>query len=260
MEEIQAGKNPVLKIEELFKSYGGLEVLSDVRLEIQPHELHALIGSNGAGKTTLFDIICGFIKPSRGRIQFLGREITALPPYRHAHLGIGRTFQITTLFRAISVLDNLRLTLEALSETKVPFLKSGRFSEKNLEPLKDLLSTWGLWETRNVPVAALPYGVQRQLEIIMALIQKPKLLMLDEPMAGLEAGSRASMMHLIKESAKETTIFFIEHDMTVALQLADRVTMLHQGRIVTQGSVEEVQNNKEVQRIYFGYEDNPHGA
>jgi branched-chain amino acid transport system ATP-binding protein len=260
MEQIQAGENPVLRVENLFKSYGGLEVLSDVHLEIQPHELHALIGSNGAGKTTLFDIICGFIKPSRGRIQFLGREITSLPPYRHAHVGIGRTFQITTLFRAITVLDNLRLTLEALPATRVPFFKSGRFTEKNLEPMKELLNTWGLWETRNVPVAALPYGVQRQLEIIMALLQKPKLLMLDEPMAGLEAGNRASMMRLIKESAKDTTIFFIEHDMSVALQLAERVTMLHQGKILAQGSVDQVQNNREVQRIYFGYEDNPQRA
>jgi branched-chain amino acid transport system ATP-binding protein len=256
MAQIQVEKIPVLKITDLFKSYGGLEVLAGIQLEITSHELHALIGSNGAGKTTLFDIICGFIKPSRGSIQFQGQEITSLPAFKHAHLGIGRTFQITTLFRSISVLDNLRLTLEALPTTRVPFLKSARFSEKNLEPMRGLLNTWGLWETRHIPVAALPYGVQRQLEIIMALLQKPKLLMLDEPMAGLEAGNRASMMRLIKESSKETTIFFIEHDMNVALQLADRVTMLHQGRTVVQGTPDQVQNNREVQRIYFGFEEN----
>ncbi len=254
MVQIETEETPVLKITGLSKSYGGLEVLAGIDLAIYPRELHALIGSNGAGKTTLFDIICGFIKPSRGTIRFLGQEITSLPPYGHAHLGIGRTFQITTLFRSISVLDNLRLTLEALPATRVPFLKSGRFSEKNLEPMRELLKAWGLWETRKTPVAALPYGVQRQLEIIMALLQKPKLLMLDEPMAGLETGSRTSMMHLIKESSKETTIFFIEHDMTVALQLADRVTVLHQGRIVSQGSPQEIQNDREVQRIYFGFE------
>lgn len=121
--------------------------------------------------------------------------------------------------------------------------------------MKGLLSAWGLWETRNIPVAALPYGVQRQLEIIMALLQKPRLLMFDEPMAGLEGGSRESMMRLIKESRKKTTIFFIEHDMSVALQLAERVTVLHQGKIVAQGSPVQVQNHREVQRIYFGYED-----
>ncbi len=255
MAQIQSENTPVLKITGLFKNYGGLEVLADIHLEIQRSELHALIGSNGAGKTTLFDVICGFIHASRGSIQFLGEEITSLPPFKHAHLGIGRTFQITTLFRSITVLDNLRLTLEALPATRVPFLKSNRFSEKNLEPIKDLLKTWGLWETRKFPVAALPYGVQRQLEIIMALLQKPRLLMLDEPMAGLEAGSRESMMGLIKESSKETTIFFIEHDMNVALQLADHVTVLHQGKIVAQGSPAQVQNNREVQRIYFGYGD-----
>jgi branched-chain amino acid transport system ATP-binding protein len=256
MAQIQVKKTPVLRITDLFKSYGGLEVLAGIHLEIRSSELHALIGPNGAGKTTLFDIICGFIQPSRGSIQFLGQEITSLPAFKHAHLGIGRTFQITTLFRSISVLDNLRLTLEALPETRVPFLRSVRFSEKNLEPMMELLNTWGLWETRNLPVAALPYGIQRQLEIIMAFMQKPKLLMLDEPMAGLEAGNRISMMRLIKESSKETTIFFIEHDMTVALQLADRVTVLHQGKIVAQGSPEQVQNTREVQRIYFGFEEN----
>jgi len=255
MAQIQPKDTPVLIITNLFKHYGGFEVLADIRLEILCGELHALIGSNGAGKTTLFDIICGFIKPSRGSIQFLGKEITSLSPFRHAHLGIGRTFQITTLFRSITVLDNLRLTLEALPATRLPFLKSNRFSDRNLEPIKDLLNTWGLWETRNIPVAALPYGVQRQLEIIMALLQKPRLLMLDEPMAGLEAGNRESMTHLIKESGKETTIFFIEHDMNVALQLADRVTVLHQGRIVAQGSPDRVQSDREVQRIYFGYDD-----
>jgi len=245
---------PVLEIRNLCKSYGGLEVLAGVHLEIREGELHALIGSNGAGKTTLFDTICGFIKPSRGSIRFLGQEITSLPAFKRAPLGIGRTFQITTLFRSISVLDNLRLTLESLPATRLPFLKSARFSEKNVTPMKDLLDTWGLWETRNTPVAALPYGIQRQLEIIMALLQRPKLLMLDEPMAGLEAGNRASMMQLIRESRKETTILFIEHDMSMALQLAERVTVLHQGKIVAQGSPEQVQNNKEVQRIYFGYD------
>ncbi len=246
---------PVLKITDLYKSYGGLEVLAGVHLEIQEGELHALIGSNGAGKTTLFDTVCGFIKPSRGSIRFLGQEITSLPAFKRAPLGIGRTFQITTLFRSISVLDNLRLTLESLPATRLPFLKSAGFSEKDVAPMKDLLHTWGLWETRNTPVAALPYGVQRQLEIIMALLQRPKLLMLDEPMAGLEAGNRTSMMELIRESGKETTIFFIEHDMSVALQLADHVTVLHQGKIVVQGSPEQVQNNREVQRIYFGYDE-----
>lgn len=255
MAQPQPENAPVLKITDLFKNYGGLEVLADIYLEIHGGQLHALIGSNGAGKTTLFDIICGFIHASRGSIQFLGKEIASLPPFRHAHLGIGRTFQITTLFRSITVLDNLRLTLEALPATRVPFLKSNRFSEKNLEPVKDLLNAWGLWETRRFPVAALPYGVQRQLEIIMALLQKPKLLMLDEPMAGLEAGSRESMMRLIKESSNETTIFFIEHDMNVALQLADHVTLLHQGKIVVQGSPEQIQSNREAQRIYFGYDD-----
>jgi len=255
MVQVQDEKVPVLKITDLSKNYGGLQVLGGIDLEIRHGELHALIGSNGAGKTTLFDIICGFTKPSRGTIQFMDRNITSLPAFKYARLGIGRTFQITTLFRSITVMDNLRLSMEALAATRLPFLKSGRFSERNLEPMVGLLDALGLWETRNLPVAALPYGIQRQLEIVMALVQKPRLLLLDEPMAGLEAANRASMMNLIKESGRETTILFIEHDMDVALQLADRVTVLHQGKRIAQGSSEEVQNNKEVQRIYFGFEE-----
>lgn len=188
----------------------------------------------------------------------MGREITILPASERAHCGIARTFQITTLFRSISVLENLRLTMEALPATRMPFLKSARFSEKNLEPMKTLLETWGLWETRYVPVAALPYGIQRQLEIVMALIQRPKLLLLDEPMAGLEAGNRASMSRMIKESSKETTVLFIEHDMTVALELADRVTALHLGEVIAEGTPEEIQATEEVQRIYFGMEQKSH--
>ena len=253
MAQVRDEDVPVLKITGLSKNYGGLQVLADIHVEIRTGELHALIGSNGAGKTTLFDIVCGFIRPSRGNIEFMGRDITSLPAFKYAHLGIGRTFQITTLFRTLTVLDNLRLSLEALPATRLPFMKSGAFSERNIEPIMGLLKPWGLWETRNVPVAALPYGVQRELEIVMALIQKPRLLLLDEPMAGLEAGNRASMTNLIKESSRETTIFFIEHDMSVALQLADRVTVLHQGKRIAQGNSEEVQNNKEVQSIYFGF-------
>jgi len=244
---------PVLKITGLSKNYGGLQVLADIDLEIRSGELHALIGSNGAGKTTLFDIVCGLTRPSRGSIQFMGREITSLPAFTYAHLGIGRTFQITTLFRTLTVLDNLRLSLEALPATRLPFITSGAFSEKNLEPVMELLEPWDLWEARNVPVAALPYGVQRELEIVMALVQKPRLLLLDEPMAGLEAGSRESMTNLIRESSRGTTIFFIEHDMGVALQLAERVTVLHQGRRIAQGSPGEVEKDEEVQRIYFGF-------
>lgn len=257
MEQIQDTKVAVLQVAGLSKNYGGLQVLTDIDLEIGKRELHALIGSNGAGKTTLFDIICGFTKPSRGSIRFIGQDITSLPAYKYARLGIGRTFQITTLFRSITVLDNLRLSLEALPATRLPFMKSGSFSEQHLRPMFELLNTLGLWETLNTPVAALPYGAQRQLEIVMALLQKPKLLLLDEPMAGLEAASRASMMSLIKESSKETTILFIEHDMDVALQLADRVTVLHQGRRIAEGNPQDVQNNKEVQRIYFGFAETP---
>ncbi|MBP1731009.1 MAG: amino acid/amide transporter ATP-binding protein 1, family [Deltaproteobacteria bacterium] len=255
MVQVQDEKVPVLQVAGLSKNYGGLQVLTDIELDIGKGELHALIGSNGAGKTTLFDIICGFTKPSRGSIRFMGEDITSLPAFKYARLGIGRTFQITTLFRSITVMDNLRLSLEALPATRLSFLKSGSFSEENVKPMFQLLNALGLWETRNTPVAALPYGVQRQLEIVMALLQKPRLLLLDEPMAGLEAANRASMMELIKESSKETTILFIEHDMDVALQLADRVTVLHQGKRIAQGSSEEVQNNKEVQRIYFGFEE-----
>ena len=250
-------RTPVLKVTDLYKSYGGVHVLVGLDLEIHDGELHALIGPNGAGKTTLFNVISGFIKASKGSIQFKGQEITRLPAFKRAHMGIGRTFQITTLFQSLSVLENLRLTLEALPQSRLPFMKSSRFSENNLEHLSEMLRTWGLWEERKMPVVALPYGIQRQLEIVMAILHDPKLLLLDEPMAGLEAGNRAAMTKMIKALSEKMTILIIEHDMDVALLLADRVTILHHGEIITQGSPEEIQNNTEVQRIYFGFEGGP---
>jgi branched-chain amino acid transport system ATP-binding protein len=252
-----AQKTPVLRVTDLYKSFGGVHVLVGLELEIHDGELHALIGPNGAGKTTLFNVISGFIKASKGSIRFKGQEITTLPAFKRAHLGIGRTFQITTLFQSLSVLENLRLTLEALPQTRLPFVKSSRFSETHLERFREMLSTWGLWESRNMPVVALPYGIQRQLEIVMAILHEPTLLLLDEPMAGLEAGSRAAMTTMIKALSDRMTILIIEHDMDVALRLADRVTILHHGEIITQGSPDEIQNNSEVQRIYFGFEGGP---
>lgn len=248
---------PVLKVTDLYKSFGGVHVLVGLNLEIHDGELHALIGPNGAGKTTLFNVVSGFIRATRGSIQFKGQDITTLPAFKRAHMGIGRTFQITTLFQSLSVLENLRLTLEALPESRLPFLRSSRFSDAHLEPFEEMLRTWGLWEERGMPVAALPYGIQRQLEIVMAILHEPSLLLLDEPMAGLEAGNRAAMTKMIRALSERMTILIIEHDMDVALQLADRVTILHHGEIITQGSPEDIQNNSEVQRIYFGFEGGP---
>ena len=245
---------PVLKITGLSKNYGGLQVLADIHVEIRTGELHALIGSNGAGKTTLFDIVCGFIRPSRGSIKFMGREITSLPAFKYAHLGIGRTFQITTLFRTLTVLDNLRLSLEALPATRLPFMKSGAFSERNIEPVIELLKPWGLWETRNVPVAALPYGVQRQLEIVMALIQKPRLLLLDEPTAGMGDEETRQITALVRRlhRDKNCTIVLIEHDMRVVFHLADRITVLDQGMLLAEGDPQQIAANDAVQAAYLG--------
>lgn len=197
----------------------------------------------------------GFLKPTAGRIHFLGRDITRLPAHRRAHLGICRTFQITTLFRSLSVADNLRLSLEALPHRRRPFLRSAMPAEELLAPHRDFLEEWGLWQLRKVPVAALPYGTQRQLEVVMALLQGPRVLLLDEPMAGCDARAREQMAGLIRRLKGSLAILLVEHDMDFALRLSDELTVLHKGRVIAHGTPEQLRADEQVQRIYFGGEE-----
>lgn len=246
---------PSLTLTGLTKRFGSLTALRNVNLEVLQGERRAIIGANGAGKTTLFNLIGGQLRPSAGRVFFCGKDITRLRPYQRAHLGLSRTYQITNLFPSISVLYNVVLGVEALEKSRfvpcIPITSYRRFYDQ----AEELLERLGLSEKRNEPVGRLPYGEQRLIELALALAGRPKLLLLDEPTSGLPAGESKELARVVMGLDPETTIIMVEHDMSVAFSVAQRVTVLHMGEILAEGTTDEIKNNAEVQRIYLGEED-----
>jgi len=241
-----------LRTEGLRKHYGGLRAVDGVDLEVLEGERRAIIGPNGAGKTTLFHLLSGEVPASGGRIVLFGRDVTRLPPYRRTALGIGRTYQVTNLFPRLSVLENALLATFGLRPQKYdPFRPALRHREV-LDEARALLEAFGLWDKRDWPIGSLSYGEQRQLEIVLALAGRPRLLLLDEPTAGLSPAETQAVTQLIRGLDSRITVLLIEHDMDVAFQVAQRITVLHFGRVLAEGTVEEVRANPEVQAIYLG--------
>ena len=241
-----------LRTEQLRKHYGGLRAVDGVDLEVREGERRAIIGPNGAGKTTLFHLLSGEVPATGGRILLFGRDVTRLPSYRRAALGVGRTYQVTNLFPRLSVLENALLATLGLRREKYdPFSSLAKHREP-LEDARRLLEEFGLWEKRDWPIGSLSYGEQRQLEIILALAGRPRLLLLDEPTAGLSPAETQAVTQLIRGLDSRITVLLIEHDMDVAFQVAQRITVLHFGRVLAEGTVEEVRANPEVQAIYLG--------
>jgi branched-chain amino acid transport system ATP-binding protein len=241
-----------LRTEQLRKHYGGLRAVDGVDLEVREGERRAIIGPNGAGKTTLFHLLSGEVPASGGRILLFGRDVTRLPSFRRAALGVGRTYQVTNLFPRLSVLENTLLATLGLRREKYdPFSPLAKHREP-MEDARRLLEEFGLWEKRDWPIGSLSYGEQRQLEIILALAGRPRLLLLDEPTAGLSPAETQAVTQLIRGLDSRITVLLIEHDMDVAFQVAQRITVLHFGRVLAEGTVEEVRANPEVQAIYLG--------
>jgi len=241
-----------LRTEQLRKHYGGLRAVDGVDLEVREGERRAVIGPNGAGKTTLFHLLSGEVPASGGRILLFGRDVTRLPSFRRAALGVGRTYQVTNLFPRLSVLENTLLATLGLRREKYdPFSPLAKHREP-MEDARRLLEEFGLWEKRDWPISSLSYGEQRQLEIILALAGRPRLLLLDEPTAGLSPAETQAVTQLIRGLDSRITVLLIEHDMDVAFQVAQRITVLHFGRVLAEGTVEEVRANPEVQAIYLG--------
>jgi branched-chain amino acid transport system ATP-binding protein len=245
-------KESCLRIEGLSKNFEGLLAVEDVSLEIHSGERRAVIGPNGAGKTTLFNLVAGNLFPTGGRVFLLGEDITRLPCHRRAHKGIARTYQITNLFFNLSVIDNLVLAAQALESTKFslfrPITSYRHLYEKGLE----LLSWIGMETTRDELVKNLSYGVQRQIEILLALTRDPRLLLLDEPTAGLSPAESAIMVDVLKRLPSHITFLIIEHDMDVAFELAEFITVLHHGKVIADGSIDAIKGNRIVQEIYLG--------
>jgi branched-chain amino acid transport system ATP-binding protein len=241
-----------LVIDRLSKNFGGLQALHDLSLEIQAGERRVILGPNGAGKTTLFNLIGGQLSPSAGRIFLFGQEVTHLPPFRRAALGLARTFQITTLFPNLTVLENMLLAVQSLDAIRFVLYRPLASYQHILSKAQNLLEQWNLWEKRHAPVRQLSYGEQRQIEILLALAHMPKVLLLDEPTAGLSVAETQQVVTMIQELDPSITVLLIEHDMAVAFQVAQHITVLHQGRLLANGAPLVIRQDPTVAEIYLG--------
>jgi len=241
-----------LVIDGLSKSFGGLRALDDLSLEIEPGERRAIIGPNGAGKTTLFHLVGGQLSPSSGRIFLFDREVTNLPPFRRAALGLARTFQISTLFVNLTVMDNMLLAVQALDSIRFVLYRPLTGYRNIVSHARGVLEQWNLWEKRRTLVRQLSYGEQRQLELLLAVALTPRVLLLDEPTAGLSAAETRQVVAMIRHLDPSITVLLIEHDMDVAFQVAQRITVLHQGRLLADGAPEAIRKDPAVNEIYLG--------
>ena len=240
-------------IDSLAKVFGGLRAVDGVSLEVALGERRALIGPNGAGKTTLFHCVTGTMQPSSGSVRLFGNDITYLPEHQRTKLGMGRTFQITNVFTDLSLAENLALAIVGTDQRKWVWNRPLSAFPAVREQALAGLEAVGLMERADDPVKLLSYGERRQLELALALNTHPKVLFLDEPCAGLSPSERQRIFKMIRALPREITLVMIEHDMDVALGLADRVTVMNRGRVMAEGTPDEVQSNPEVRDVYFGH-------
>jgi branched-chain amino acid transport system ATP-binding protein len=249
----------LLQVKNLSKRFGGIVATDALNIAIPEGELHAVIGPNGAGKTTLIAQLSGQLTPDSGRIQFAGSDITALPMPGRSALGLARSFQITSLFLDLSVLDNVALAVQAHAGHSFHFWRNARREPELRDPARAALARVGLKVRENLPASALSHGEHRQLELAMALASNPRMLLLDEPMAGLGPEESARMVAMLRELKKELTILLVEHDMEAVFALADRITVLVYGRVIASGNPEEIRGNAQVRDAYLGEQEAVHG-
>ena len=245
---------PPLQLQSLRKSYGALDVTDDVSLDIAAGELHAIIGPNGAGKTTLIHQISGMAKPDSGRILFHGQDVTNLPMHARARLGLVRSFQITSILPRFSALENVSLAVQARSGSSFRFFGNAAAERPLNEAAMALLHRFGLAGRAATPAGQMSHGEKRQLELAIALAAQPKLLLLDEPLAGTSHDESRHLIATLQQLRRELPIVLIEHDMDAVFALADRVSVLVYGRIIASGSPQSVRDNPEVRAAYLGEE------
>jgi branched-chain amino acid transport system ATP-binding protein len=241
-----------LAVRNLDKSFGGLRVTSNVSLEVEPGERRLIIGPNGAGKTTLFNLITGELRPDGGRVTLFDRDITRVPSRRRFHLGMARTYQIITLFPGETLLRNVTLALLGLSRLRWNPLVPLVGQRSLIARARETLARVGLEDRAERPLRETAYGERRRVEIAMALAQNPRVLLLDEPFAGLSVEERRDVLRLVTGIPREVTIVMIEHDMDVALDFAERITVLHFGEVVVEGTRREVVDHPRTREIYLG--------
>lgn len=242
-----------LEVADLNKSFGGLRVTNGVNLAVEPGERRLIIGPNGAGKTTLFNLITGEIPSDAGLVSLFGQDITRVPSRRRAHLGLTRTYQIITLFPRDTILRNVTLALLGLSPLRWnPLINLDRQAHL-VDEAKAALERVGLTHIANRPLAQTSYGERRRVEIAMALAQNPKVLLLDEPFAGLSIDERQDIQRLLLSVPRDVTMVMIEHNMDVALDFADRITLLHFGEVIVEGTRAEVVGDPRTREVYLGH-------
>ena len=250
---------PIIKVEGLIKHFGGVYAVDSVDFDIMPGELHAVIGPNGAGKTTFVAQLSGLLKPDAGKITFDGRDVTTMSAPERSHLGLARSFQITSIFRNFSALENVALSIQAHSGHSFRFWRPAMSDPELIEPARKFLDEIGLGQRADVTAGNLAHGEQRQLEIAMALATGPKLMLLDEPTAGMGPEDSDRIRNFLANLKGTYSMLLIEHDMDTVFSLADRITVLVYGKAIATGTPEEIRNNDKVRSAYLG-EDEAIGA
>jgi branched-chain amino acid transport system ATP-binding protein len=245
----------VLRVENLNKEFGGIHAVRNITFRIDAGEHLAIIGPNGAGKTTLFNLLTGQLTPSSGKVFLYGRDITHLPAYQRTHLGMARSFQVTSLFLNLTVEENALLSLNALQSSRYQVFKPVASYKSLYNKAEELLSSMDLWPKRNEPVHSISYGEQRKLEIAMSLASNPKLLLLDEPSCGLTTTESADITSRIRNLGTDITVLLVAHDMDLVYGVAQRIIVLHYGEIILQGTCDEIRRSDKVKEIYMGAEE-----
>jgi branched-chain amino acid transport system ATP-binding protein len=246
------GGCPALELRGLSKSFGGLAAVRGVTLTVMPGQRKAIIGPNGAGKTTLFNLITGILPSSSGQVMLFGRDVTKWPSHRRTALGMARTFQVTSLFPRLTVLDNVLLAIEGLRPSKFVMWRFLSSYRDVYEKAHGLLERAGFLDRKDAEVRYLSHGEQRQLEIVLGLASDPKILLLDEPAAGLSSGESSEMIRFLAQLDRSLAILLIEHDMDVVFDVAEHISVLHFGEVLEAGPAEQIRRSEKVQQIYLG--------
>jgi len=247
-----SGREPVLELRALSKSFGGLRAVRDVTLKIMPGDRKAIIGPNGAGKTTLFNLITGIFPATSGQVVLFGQDVTRWLSHRRTALGMARTFQITSLFPKLTVLDNVLLAIQGLRRSKFVMWRFLSSYRDFYDRAHGLLERARFLDRKDTEVRYLSHGEQRQLEIILGLASDPKILLLDEPAAGLSSGESSEMIRFLAHLDRNLAILLIEHDMDVVFDVAEHISVLHFGEILEAGAAEQIRRSEKVQQVYLG--------
>lgn len=244
----------ILEAQHLRKAFGGLVAVDDVSIQIKKQTMHAIIGPNGAGKTTLFNLLSGTMPPTQGKVFYKGQDITNLPPQQRAHLGIGRSFQITNIFPNLTVLENVRLAAQALGKDNFRLMRLADHFDQYIDRAREVLDQVGLQGRENVFARNLPHGEKRKLELGIMLACDPELLLFDEPTAGMSSEQVPELIKIITKVVKDKnrTAILVEHRMDMVMEISDLITVMSQGNVLAEGTPQEIAGNQQVQKAYLG--------